>query len=87
MEALGGRRDIAPTHSLDGGEWSVSRPGGALPGERAPGTHWTRGWVGPRAGPDTEATGKILSPLPQIETPSSGRPVRCQSYPAQQLLS
>jgi hypothetical protein len=22
------------------------------PGERAPGTHWIRGWVGPRAGLD-----------------------------------
>jgi hypothetical protein len=30
------------------------------PGERIPGTHWTGGWVGPRAGLDTEATGKIL---------------------------
>jgi hypothetical protein len=27
-------------------------------------THCTGGWVGPRAGLDTEATGKILSPLP-----------------------
>jgi hypothetical protein len=30
------------------------------PGERIPGTYCTGGWVGPRAGLDTEATGKIL---------------------------
>jgi hypothetical protein len=27
-----------------------------------PGTHWTGGWVGPRAGLDTEDRGKILCP-------------------------
>jgi hypothetical protein len=31
------------------------------PHERAPGTHWLGGWLGPRAGLDTEARGKILS--------------------------
>jgi hypothetical protein len=30
------------------------------PRERTPGTHWTGGWVGPRAGMDTETRGKIL---------------------------
>jgi hypothetical protein len=30
------------------------------PGERTPGTHCTGGWVGPRAGLDKEARGKIL---------------------------
>jgi hypothetical protein len=30
------------------------------PWERTPGTHWIRGWVGHRAGQDTEARGKIL---------------------------
>jgi hypothetical protein len=49
------------TSSLDGSEWSASRPGRAFtPGERTPGTHWTGGWVGPRAGLDTEFRGKIL---------------------------
>jgi hypothetical protein len=33
-------------------------PAALCPGERTPGTHCTRGWVGPRAGLDTEATGK-----------------------------
>jgi len=32
------------------------------PGKGPPGTHWTGGWVDPRAGLDTEARGKILSP-------------------------
>jgi hypothetical protein len=31
------------------GEWSASRPGRLTPRERAPGTHWIGGWVGPRA--------------------------------------
>jgi hypothetical protein len=30
------------------------------PGERAPGTHCTGGWVGPRAGLHAEVRGKIL---------------------------
>ena len=34
-----------------GGEWSAARPGRILPRER-PGTHFTGGWVGPRAGMD-----------------------------------
>jgi hypothetical protein len=29
-----------------------ARPGRFIPGERAPGTHWIGGWVGPRAGLD-----------------------------------
>jgi hypothetical protein len=37
---------------LDGGEWLASRSGRFTPRERAPGTHWIGGWVGPRAGLD-----------------------------------
>jgi hypothetical protein len=48
------------TSALDGGEWSASRPGRALPRERIPGTHCTGGWVGPGTGLDTEARGKIV---------------------------
>jgi hypothetical protein len=36
------------TSALDGGKWSASRR--FTPGESAPGTHWIRAWVGPRAG-------------------------------------
>jgi hypothetical protein len=46
--------------TLDGREWSASRPGRALPMEKDPGTHCTGGWVGPRAGLDTEDRGKIF---------------------------
>jgi hypothetical protein len=57
------------------------------PGERTPGIHWAGGWVGPRFCLDTETRGKILFPLPGIETQSSDRPFRSQtlywlSYPA-----
>jgi hypothetical protein len=50
------------TSALDWGEWSASRPGCALPRGKDPGTHCTGGWVGPRAGLDTEDRGKILCP-------------------------
>jgi hypothetical protein len=45
--------------------------------------------MGPRDGLDTDARGKILSPLPGIERRSPGRPVRSEtlhwlSYPAHQ---
>ena len=39
------------TAALEGGEWSAARPGRTLPRER-PGTHFTGGWVSPRAGLD-----------------------------------
>jgi hypothetical protein len=54
------------THSLtlvlDGGEWSASRPGRFTPIERASGTHWIGGWVGPRAVLDAVVKKKIPSP-------------------------
>jgi hypothetical protein len=49
------------------------------PGERTSSTHCTGGWVGPRAGLDTEARGKILSPLLGIEPQLHGRPARSQT--------
>jgi hypothetical protein len=47
--------------ALDGGEWSVSRPGRFTPRERDPGTHWRGGWVGPRVVLDTVVKRKIPS--------------------------
>jgi hypothetical protein len=38
------------TSALDGDEWLASRLGRFNPRERAPGTRWMGGWVGPRAG-------------------------------------
>jgi len=37
------------TSAQDGDEWSASSPDPFTPRERAPGTHWIGGWVGPRA--------------------------------------
>jgi hypothetical protein len=56
-------------------------PAALCSGERTPGTHCTRGGVGPRAGLDKEVTGKKY-PLPQpgIKPRSPGRPpVRSQT--------
>jgi hypothetical protein len=55
------------TSALDGVSGQRHDPGALYPEERAPGTHCTGGWVGPRAGLDAEVRGKILSPLPGIE--------------------
>jgi hypothetical protein len=57
-----------------------------------PGTHWTGGWVDPSANLDTEARGKILSPLPGFEPRSPGCLARSQtlywlSYPAPLFLA
>jgi hypothetical protein len=49
------------TSALDEDEWSASRPGRFTPRERAPGTYWLGGWVGPRAGLDAVKR-KIPSP-------------------------
>jgi hypothetical protein len=37
-------------------------PAALYPRERTPGTHWTGGWVGPRAVRDTKARRNILCP-------------------------
>jgi hypothetical protein len=47
------------TSALDGDEWSASRPGRFTPKERAPGTHWIGGWVGPGAVIDAVVKRKI----------------------------
>jgi hypothetical protein len=51
------------TSALDGGEWSASRAGRFTPGERAPGTHWIGGWVGPGAILNAVVKRKIPSPF------------------------
>jgi hypothetical protein len=82
MNALGGRGVWMLLILELGTRWGVvsvtPRPR-FRPGERTPITHCTGGWVGHRAGLDTEARGKILSPLPGIEPRSPGRPARSQT--------
>jgi hypothetical protein len=50
------------TSALDGDEWSASRPGRFTPTERATGTHWMGGWVGPRALLNAVVKRKVPSP-------------------------
>jgi hypothetical protein len=50
------------THSLTSALDGVSRPGRFTARERAPGTHWIGGWVGPRAGLNAVVKRKIPSP-------------------------
>jgi hypothetical protein len=45
MKTMGGGEGIV----LYGGEWSASRSGHFIHGERAAGIHWIGGWVGLRA--------------------------------------
>jgi hypothetical protein len=52
------------TSALDGDEWSASRPG-----ERTPVTHWTGGWMAPRAGLDTDVRG-----ISSVSTPTHNFP-------------
>jgi hypothetical protein len=54
MQVPRGRRLILDLDT-SGGEWSVSRPGRALPLEMDHGIHWIGGWQGVRAGLATEA--------------------------------
>jgi hypothetical protein len=51
------------TLALDGDEGSASHPGQFTSKEKAPGTHWIGGWVGPRAGLEAVVKKKIPSPL------------------------
>jgi hypothetical protein len=62
---------ILLTSTLVGGEWSASRPGRFIHGERAPGTHWIGGWVDLGAGMDD-----LEKTLPELELRPLGRPDR-----------
>jgi hypothetical protein len=65
MKAYGGldvQIHISLTSALVGGEWLAPRPGRFTPGEGAPGTHWTGGWVGRRTSLDDLEKIKILDP-------------------------
>jgi len=58
-------------------------PAALYPGER-PGTHFTGGWVGPRAGLDGQ---KISSPLElELDRPARSQSLYRLSYPAHLLV-
>ena len=70
----GGQRyssNSSMTAALDGAEWSAPCPGRLYPWE-GPGTHFTGGWLGPRAGLDER---KISSPPGSDPRPSSPQSV------------
>jgi hypothetical protein len=73
-EDIRGSGCIAPpflTSAVDGAEWSASCPDRFTPGERAPGTHWIGGWVGPGAGLDAIPTelSRLLKIICRIRIP------------------
>jgi hypothetical protein len=81
MKAYGGVNvliHIFLTSALSGDEWSTPCPGRFTPGEKAPDTHWTGGWVDPRPGLDDVEMRKFLT-LPGLELQLLGRPARSQS--------
>jgi len=47
---------ISLKSTLDGGGWSASSFSYILPGERALGSYWVGGWLGPRVGVNTAVT-------------------------------
>jgi hypothetical protein len=82
MEAHGGRGGIAPTHTGWGWVVSVTPRPPFTPRERTPGTHWIGGWVGPKAGLDAGARGKILWPCrgSNPDRPARSHTLYCLSY-------
>jgi hypothetical protein len=54
------------TSALVWGQWSYSRAGRFIVGDRAPGTHWMGSWVDPRTGQDDGEKRKFLV-LPGLE--------------------
>jgi hypothetical protein len=75
MKAYGG---VVVTSALAGGEWSASHPCCFIPGEKAPGTDWIGGWVGPRAGLDDVEKSKFLT-LPGLKLRPLSRPAYSHS--------
>jgi hypothetical protein len=76
----GGRIDA---HLLDlalvGSEWSASRPVRSTAGERATGTHWIGGSVGPRAGVGDVENRENSCPYWDSNYDPLGHPARSQS--------
>jgi len=74
MKAYLGSGGIAPCILItagDRGDWSPSRPCRLTPRERALGTHWIGGWVGPGASLDALGKRKNASPCQDSNLRSS----------------
>jgi hypothetical protein len=61
--------------ALAGSECCASLPGRFTPRERAPGTHWTGGWVDPRAGLDDVEKRNLLTLRDSNSDPPVVQPV------------
>jgi hypothetical protein len=69
-----GNEGVAPsfmTSVPDVGEWLASCPSSIIPGERANGTHWMGGWMGPRVGLESVEKRKIPFPCCHLACSSS----------------
>jgi hypothetical protein len=54
-----------------GHEWSASRPGRFIHGERTPGPHWREGWVNPGTGlDDVERIKFLILPALELQPPA-----------------
>jgi hypothetical protein len=80
---------IFVTSALAGGEWSASRPGRFIPGERVPGIHWIGGWVDTRTGLDDVEKRKFLTLQDSKSDPSVVQPGRYtdNAIPAQHFIT
>jgi hypothetical protein len=81
MEAQGGAGYSSysfMTSALDGASDQLHVPAVFHPRGRTPGTHCTGGWLGLRAGLDTETREKILCHCRESNYNRSDRPVRNQ---------
>jgi hypothetical protein len=80
MEVLGGGGDDSysfMTLALDGVSGQCHALSALYPQGKE--RHWTGGWMRPRAGLDTKAREKILSPLPGLEPQLPVHPVHSQT--------
>jgi hypothetical protein len=56
-----GKVHIFLNSALLGDEWSASRPGRFIPGERVPADQWIGGWVDPKSCLDDVEKGRFLT--------------------------
>jgi hypothetical protein len=90
LKAYGGvdvKIHVFLTSAVIGSEWSASRVGRFIPGERAPGTHWKGGWVGPRTGLDDveKRTYRVSNSGPSAVQPVCSHYTEC-AVPAYRAL-